>query len=781
MHAIIMAGGEGQRLRPLSCISPKPLMPVLGRPVMAYTIDLAARHGITALHVTLGYLAETIEAAFGREASGIRMEYHRERTPLGTAGSIREAAKGIDDSFFVLSGDALTDCDLSDALAFHRSKGALATMVLKKCEKPLDYGVVVTDADGRVKRFVEKPDWEEAVSDQVNTGIYILEPAVLRFIPQGRAYDFGRELFPLLLAQGLPVYGYAMKGYWCDVGDVQAYVQACADVLDGKTQIEPICERDGMGNLIAADACVSESAQIHAPCFIGPGAQIAPGAIVGPHAVIEADAHVLRGARVKRSVVMTDARIAQDAALSGAVVGCGAQVRARAAMREGCVLGDGAVLEEEAELTRGARVWPQKRIEAGQRVEADVVWGDCLRVHLRGDALEAETLAEAAQGACTWAGLCRAQSVALMHVSGKHARQARLLLAGAAAQLSAGGVRCLDLGGGSEAMLRVQARLLGAQAAVFFKRRRMTLLDARQCPPGRSQRRALELSRGGALMPEKPGACIRVRGAKEYYLAHLYRAADQEALLAMQPYAVVACPKKSQEKCVHALMHRLGLENVRVCAGAQAQVRSYETGFFLSRDGKCVTIADSRGTFSMPQNALLGVLALIDQGERTVVLRTEDPPAAQTLCKAANVAFRVTRDEEAYVLALADFPAQKDFHEDGLYAFICLLSCFVRARTIPRALLDAHVHAAFCEEEVACARARIARVLSALSQELDAPWESGAVNALTPSGSVTLSAVGRQGRIRILAQSGDTEAARELCTQMTRRVGAKIREMGELI
>ena len=776
MHAIIMAGGEGQRLRPLSCISPKPLIPVLGRPVMAYTLELAARHGVREIHVTLGYQPERIEEAFGCAWGGMRIDYHRERTPLGTAGSVREAARDWKETFFVLSGDALTDCDLSGALSFHRRTGALATLVLKKCEKPLEYGVVVTDQAGRIERFIEKPDWEEAIGDWVNTGIYILEPEALRFIPQGRAYDFGRELFPLLIRQGLPVYGYAMQGYWCDVGDVHAYVQACADMLDGKVKLECGYEADETGNLLAPDACVSESAQLVAPCYIGPGAQIAPGAVIGPHTVVEAHAHVLRGAHVKRSIVMENARIGAHATLSGAIAGRGAQAQTRSALREGCVLGEGAVLEEEAELTRGARVWPQKRIEAGRRVEEDVVWGDCLHARVRGDVLEVASLQEAIQGACAWARLCGANSVALMHSGGGQAKQQ---LSGAAAQLNADGVRCFDLGSGSEAMLRVQARMLDAQAGIFFKKRRMVLLDAHQCPPSRAQRRALELSRPGAAAQGKSGETIRVRGAKEYYLAHLCRAADRAALREMQPYAVIACPKKAQEKCVRALLAQLGLENVRVCAGRHAQVRSYETGFFLDADGKSVKIADSRGVFSEPNRELLAVLALIDRGESPIVLSARAPQAAQALCASAGVPCTTVREGGAgYAQALSQHTAQKDFHEDGLYALVCLLSFFVRARMIPRALLEAHVHDAFCEQEIDCARTRIGRVLCAISTELHAPWESGAVSAHTQNGCVTLYAPEQQGRIHILTQSRDMETAQELCDCMAARVNEQIRALG---
>ena len=203
MKAIIMAGGEGTRLRPLTCDCPKPMIRLMNRPVMQYALALLKRHRITCVAATLGYQPDAVMDYFGDGgAFGVDLRYYVEKTPLGTAGGVRQAADFLDETFIVLSGDGVTDLDIADALAFHRQKRALATLVLRHADNPLDYGVVCTDAEGRVRSFHEKPEWSDVLSDTVNTGVYILEPEALERIPVGSACDFGHDWFPALVREG---------------------------------------------------------------------------------------------------------------------------------------------------------------------------------------------------------------------------------------------------------------------------------------------------------------------------------------------------------------------------------------------------------------------------------------------------------------------------------------------------------------------------------------------------------------------------------------------------
>jgi mannose-1-phosphate guanylyltransferase/phosphomannomutase len=238
MKAVVMAGGEGTRLRPLTSNQPKPMVPIVGKPCMEHILELLRRHGLDDVVVTVAFLPQAIRSYFGDgEPLGLHIEYSVEDSPLGTAGSVRLASGKLDDTFLVISGDALCDVDLTRLLDFHRERGASVTIGLKSVENPLEFGIVVTDEDGRIERFLEKPSWGQVFSDTINTGIYVVEPEVLRHIPTDRPYDFSKELFPLLLEMGRPLYGFVLDGYWQDIGNLDQFRQANFDALDERVRL----------------------------------------------------------------------------------------------------------------------------------------------------------------------------------------------------------------------------------------------------------------------------------------------------------------------------------------------------------------------------------------------------------------------------------------------------------------------------------------------------------------------------------------------------------------
>lgn len=243
MKAVIMAGGKGTRLYPLTRRVPKPMVPLLDRPVMEYTVDLLHRSGIREVGVSLGHLPDAIRMYFGDGSRFlVRMTYSIEKIPLGTAGGVKNLQNFLDEPFVVLSGDGVTDFDLQEAILAHKRNGALVTIVLTKVTDPSGFGIVVTEESGWVRSFIEKPaSWDPASVYYANTGIYIMEPEVLSFIPKDRPYDFGHELFPRLIQLGMPVYGYHADGYWSDIGTLQQYYQTQLDLLSGKIHL-PLSE-----------------------------------------------------------------------------------------------------------------------------------------------------------------------------------------------------------------------------------------------------------------------------------------------------------------------------------------------------------------------------------------------------------------------------------------------------------------------------------------------------------------------------------------------------------
>src|SRR6266849_809342 len=241
MQAVVMAGGEGSRLRPLTINRPKPMVQIVNKPCLGHIFDLLLRHGIDDAFVTLQYLASVIQDSYGDGGGlGLRLRYSIEETPLGTGGSVRQIVDQLADTFIVISGDAMTDIDLSKVVAFHQERGAAVTLTLVHVPNPLEYGVVITNEDGRIAKFLEKPSWGEVFSDTINTGIYVLEPRVLNRYMVGDAFDFSKDLFPQLLADGEPLFGYIASGYWTDVGSIPEYARANADVLLGKVKASPL-------------------------------------------------------------------------------------------------------------------------------------------------------------------------------------------------------------------------------------------------------------------------------------------------------------------------------------------------------------------------------------------------------------------------------------------------------------------------------------------------------------------------------------------------------------
>ncbi|NIM04875.1 MAG: NTP transferase domain-containing protein [Armatimonadetes bacterium] len=377
-RAVVMAGGEGSRLRPLTSSLPKPMMPVANRPIMEHILALLRENGVEQAHAGLHYLADEIEAYFGDGSDfGLRLDYSVEDTPLGTAGSVKRLQEHLEGTFVVISGDALCDFDLGAAIHFHREKGSAATLVLTRVAEPREFGVVITDEEQRVQRFLEKPSWGEVFSDTVNTGIYVLEPQVLDKIdPEGQV-DFSGDLFPALLKEGWPLYGYVAEGYWCDIGSLEQYRQANVDCLEGRVR----CSILGRETKPDERIWIGEGAQIHpqahleAPVVIGHNTVIGEGVHIGSCSVIGDNCVVEPGAAIDRTVVWNNAYVGRGARLSGATVCQNVVIKANSVVSEGAVVGDKCLLGEGSTIQPGVKLWPNKAVEPGARVTMSLVWG----------------------------------------------------------------------------------------------------------------------------------------------------------------------------------------------------------------------------------------------------------------------------------------------------------------------------------------------------------------------------------------------------------------------
>ncbi len=473
MKAVIMAGGEGARLRPLTCDRPKPMVPLLGRPMMEYILRLLLKHCLQEMAVTLQYLPEKIKGHFADgEDWGVSLCYFLEKAPLGTAGSVKNAASFLDRTFLVISGDCLTDIDLTAALRFHRRKKALATIVLTPREDPLEYGIVITDAEGRINRFLEKPGWGEVFSDTVNTGIYILEPEVLRYIPEGEKFDFSRDLFPLLLQERKALYGCSLPGYWCDIGSLEQYIQAQHDMLAGKVSVEIPAAETEKGVWLSPGVELEEGSRLLPPVFIGAGTRISRGAVVGDYAVIGAQNHIGPGAVVKRGITWDGVNIAAGAALKGGILGQRAQLEERSVVYEDAILADKSILGGESVIRPGVKVWPYKHLESGITLRSNLVWGsracrflfgfDGVKGRLNG---ECNVEAAVSLGAAFGSLLGRGKRAVVGHEA---AAAAGLLKDAVKLGLISTGLEVYELGETTCAICRFAVNLYGAQGGVYL-------------------------------------------------------------------------------------------------------------------------------------------------------------------------------------------------------------------------------------------------------------------------------------------------------------------------
>jgi mannose-1-phosphate guanylyltransferase/phosphomannomutase len=376
MKAVIMAGGFGTRLRPLTWNIPKPLVPMMNRPIMEHIIRLLRSHGITDIVVTLFYHPDLISNYFGDGSQlGVSLKYVRAEVDYGTAGSVRNAASLLGERFIIISGDVLTDLDLTRAIKFHDEQGAKVTIVLYHSQKPLEYGVVITRDNGRIVRFVEKPTWGEVISDTINTGIYVVEPEVLDLVPIEQEFDFSKDLFPLLLEKDAALMGYALDGYWRDIGNLQEYQEGHWDCLAGRVKVRLEGVKKGTA-YIGLDCRIETNPEnLSGTVVIGDRSVIGENARIS-NSVIGESVNVEAGASIEDSVLWSDTTIRRGATLKADVVASGTVIGEEAEVSENVFIGERCSIGANARLVGNIKLWPAKIVEDGAILTKSLVWED---------------------------------------------------------------------------------------------------------------------------------------------------------------------------------------------------------------------------------------------------------------------------------------------------------------------------------------------------------------------------------------------------------------------
>lgn len=743
LQAIIMAGGEGVRLRPLTSHTPKPLCPLLGEPVMGYAVKLLKAHGVSDIGATLWFQPQKIRRAFHKgERYGVKLKYFEEKEPVGTAGSVKLAKKLLSDTFFVLSGDGLTDCDLTEAMRFHKEKKALATLVLKRVSIPLPYGVVLTDGDSRVIRFIEKPDWKRVFSNLVNTGVYILEPDIFDYIPDTGTPDFGKDVFPALLSGGLPVYGYETEGYWCDVGDQRAYLQAQTDLFQGKVQLPH-------ASGIHENAQLAPSVKVEGDCFIGDGAIIGPGAVIR-NAVIGSRAYIGPGAVIENSCLWQDTAVQEKARISGSVLCDGAAVRQGAELSDGCALGQRASVGAFALLRPGVKVWPHFRVAPGAVVSQNVTSGDwSAPLWTAGGAV-----CDTAESVCA---LCRAYARvtgAKRVIVGHSGSEALETLAGGA--FSAAGAETYTAGESSAAMLGALIRALRMDGGAFASGQTLLFFDSFGFPLSAKQTAAMDtcvLRQDTPAAFAHPGSVIPFYGAEEVYLASILPSDTARPLFS--PLAVFS-DNAFLRQWAEAGLRRMGARDVRCAPMENMDLRPVETGFLLSPDGKDVTVFTVSHTLTQEQKTLL-VLALLFQQNGKLYDLPGVPRATERIAP----------------LALPDHGkeciAQCAAEIDGLFSLFLIADALREGplEALLKDLPETHILA----EEIVCGARDKGRILHQLCSQTDLPHTLGeGLRVKHGAGYATIVPDAYRSLVHITSEAVSSEFAQELCDFYSNRI-----------
>jgi len=730
---------------------------------MQYALALLKRHGITQIAATLGYLPDAVRDYFdGGDAFGVELRYYVEQVPLGTAGGVRQAADFLDETFIVLSGDGVTDLDIAAAAAFHRKRRALATLVLKHADNPLDYGVVLTDPDGRVRSFHEKPDWSDAISDIVNTGIYILEPQALSYIPEGRSYDFGHDLFPELVRQGLPVYGYVTKDYWCDVGDVRAYLAVHQDALEGRIRVEGLTPPSNRA-FQHASARVDRAAVLEGPCLIGANVRVLPGAYVGPYSVIGPDCVVGEGASVKRSVLWQGARLEKGAQARGCVLAAGAVMGPGAQAYEESVLGTDASIGERALLMPGVKLWPGKHGADGRRLESNLVWGGLSNAIFEGGAIRLLSPTQAVRAAQAVASALDPRELLLGRCAGGWAEA---LWHAAASGAMAQGARVLDGGVCTLPQLRCLQALLGCDGALWVREDALLPLNAAGAPLLNRDVRAImarydrqdfrEPSCVGVptVVSVCPGEAAYIARATAWFTADPGR---------VPPVAIFARDAQLAALALSAFT-RAGL-SPRHAEDDETALAPGEIGVRLSEDGEGWQLEDETGELSEAEQQLLVAWTALELGEGALLMPVQATRAAQDLAKAYPARVEYVAGEGAlWANALAErSPIQFTLQHDGIASALAAISALAHANLTVADWRRSMPSVARRSLSVQVPASRTGLVLRAMARQQRGAELGGGLHFHRENGWAWICPDGARSRFRVVTEAASEEYARELC------------------
>lgn len=744
MKAVIMAGGKGSRLRPLTCNKPKPMVPVLNKPVMEYAVELLCRHKITDIAVTLQYLPDVIKDYFGDGARlGVKLSYFAETTPLGTAGSVKNADGFLNETFLVISGDGITDYNLSEAIEFHRRKGGIVTLVMAKVQNPLEYGVVMCDENARIIRFLEKPGWGEVFSDTVNTGIYIIEPEIFKYYEKDVFFDFSKDLFPLLLQKGLPMYGYVASGYWSDIGSLEQYRQTHNDLLDGLLQAEISGRMIEEGLWVGVGTVLEQGVKIaEKPVYIGNDCIIEAGSEIGRYSVIGNNNTVRGGASLKRTILWDYNFIDREVELRGATICSHTKVQANSALFEGTVIGDSTLIGRRVTVKPHVKIWPNKVVEDNAVLTSSLIWGESHRKSLfTGSGVAGTANVEISPEMVVKLAVAHGSTISMgghVVVSGDHHRLSQIIKKAFTSGLLASGLNVSDIGVTTTPITRYAVKSLHARAGIHIRmmpppndtRIILELLDENGINISKDMERKIE---NNIIQENFRRADIKSLGEIRYvpqlvdaYREGLLQTINQDLVRRCRFKVLVAYDFLNLGWFIPPLFERLGCQVTTVNtadytpADIAATVRDnkMDLGVILSSNADDVTLVTPRGDIISEDRLLTlwAYIALEQSADREIGVPVTAPSTIEKIAYASGG--RVIRTR-SHPRALMEITRDNLFQPlfDGIYTFLKVLEFIQATRKDLSVIIDGLPKSCLCKTEVECPWSEKGRVMRYLIED----------------------------------------------------------------
>jgi len=769
MKAVIMAGGEGTRMRPLTCDIPKPMARLCGKPIIEYIMDLLIENGVDEAVVTIKYLPQVIKDNFpNNKYKELKLTFIEEGISLKTAGSVKNAAKNFDEPFFVVSGDAMCDYDLGKIMTYHKNVSALATIVLSKVNDPREYGLVKINESGVVEGFIEKPGWGQVTTDLANTGIYVLNPEVLNEIPDGEPFDFAQDLFPKMLQNKMQINGYNSAGYWCDIGDLPAYLRCQHDILNGKVK----CEINALGEGVFSKQNVLPKGdyKLIPPVYIGDNVELENGSVIGPNTIIDDGCLVGKDAKIRYSVMLENSYISSGAEMTSAILGTGASIKSNATMHELSATGSGAIVGKNASVRPSVLIWPEKTVADGTTAYKNIKYGKFSRDIFDDDGIRGESGVELTPEVSARLGA----SIGSTHAGRKTGiafdgkRNSKILKLALTSGLMSAGSHVWDFGECFEAQLYFFTSFCGLGMGIFISDGDDTGIKV--CGEGGlSLPRFLEREVEARLSKGEfnrcgSDSCRDIADMSSIQMIYQQELCRQARYGLVGQSVGIECENEQISRVLRECLDRLGCEY------------SSKMIMKINNDGTLLNIIDDNiGEVSYEK--LLAICCINElQSGRDIALPYEAPQFLNNLAKSYDKrALRYLRspadntDSEARRLSI-----KQGWVRDGLFMAVRVLAIMnERGMTLSQLLMevpDFYVQRKVLEIDIS--PTQLSEILGLDNSEINSGKEG--ITLKRDSGRLLITPTRKGDKLRVFAEASNMEAAQDLCAEIEERVKANI-------